>query len=273
MRLNRMCGDGGCFDLNGDGACSMGNYGGFQYAGGRPIGFVDNGKVTIRSDVKLHIKVQNGEYDGRLGVEINGETTYIDLSASGLASLMSSMGKELGVKNLPANIAAKLQGQIRGGKGQTSDKKLDENGKFFTGTTSDGKSYFEGVNLYLLDNFQGSAIALPGMGIFMDKSVNNKTELLRHEFGHILQAEIWGNDYFYTVIAPISVKSHIYSQKYPQFDHDDTWTEWTANNLSYNYFGRPKDWDMNFNPIFPSGKARYPFNPRQECPIKYQYFY
>ena len=86
--------------------------------------------------------------------------------------------------------------------------------------------------------------------------------LLRHEFGHILQARKWGNDFFYGTIVPISLTSADAANN-GSWDHGSTWTEWTANLLSWRYFGSPADWDMNSYPIYPvqhSNILAYPPN-------------
>jgi hypothetical protein len=112
-----------------------------------------------------------------------------------------------------------------------------------------------------------SAFTVPGVGIYAHPYVAHDLDLLRHEFGHILQARMWGNNFYYTEIVPASVKSYRLSLKYPQYNHSETWTEWTANRLSYNYFGQPKNWDFDFYPISPGTSFRPPIDPGRYSPF------
>ena len=95
-----------------------------------------------------------------------------------------------------------------------------------------------------------AAFALPGIGIFVNPLDVKNTNLLRHEFGHILQAKKWGMWFFYKSIAPASLLS-ARKNGINGFCHQDTWTEWSANVLSYNYFNQPADWDFNQFPLAP----------------------
>jgi len=96
-----------------------------------------------------------------------------------------------------------------------------------------------------------AAIAIPGIGIFIHPKDAKNISLLRHEFGHILQAKKWGKLFFYRFIATESINSVRRSNKDSSFNHQHTWTEWTANRLSYHFFKRPDDWDMKSYPIYP----------------------
>jgi hypothetical protein len=96
-----------------------------------------------------------------------------------------------------------------------------------------------------------AAIAIPGIGIFIHPKDAKNISLLRHEFGHILQAKKWGKVFFYRFIARESINSVRKSIKDSSFNHQHTWTEWTANRLSYHFFKRPDDWDMKSYPIYP----------------------
>jgi|SRR5688572_4099745 len=107
-----------------------------------------------------------------------------------------------------------------------------------------------------------AAIALPGIGIFVHPGDINNVSLLRHEFGHILQARKWGKLFFYRYIAIESIVSARKSNQDATFIHQQTWTEWTANRLAYYFFKRPEDWDMKSYPTYP------PLHIREgaECP-------
>jgi hypothetical protein len=131
----------------------------------------------------------------------------------------------------------------------------------FTGSTSDKNTYFEGVRVYAstvgaLKN--RAAMTLPGVGIFVNPKDLYNVDLLRHEFGHILQAQVWGNDFFYHVIVPASIASADRANNDPSFNHQESWTEVTANNLAWNYFGRPKDWNPRYSFDYPMGKSYIP---------------
>jgi hypothetical protein len=101
-----------------------------------------------------------------------------------------------------------------------------------------------------------AAIALPGIGIFIHPNDVWNTSLLRHEFGHMLQAKIWGKFFFYRTIALASLNSAFNANRNASFIHQRTWTEWTANHLSYEYFKKPLDWDFIKYPINASGETQ-----------------
>lgn len=63
---------------------------------------------------------------------------------------------------------------------------------------------------------------------------------------------------------PESVKSANRANNDPGFDHQGSWTEWTANWFSFNYFGQPSDWNHRSYSIgpgtsFPPGPSPYEF--------------
>ena len=107
-----------------------------------------------------------------------------------------------------------------------------------------------------------AAIALPGIGIFVNPGDVTNVNLLRHEFGHILQAKKWGKLFFYRYIAMESIRSARRSNHDPKFVHQHTWTEWTANRLAYYFFKRPEDWDTKSYPTCPPLQIR----DGAECP-------
>ena len=77
--------------------------------------------------------------------------------------------------------------------------------------SGNSRTYFEGVPVYASefgDLKNGAAVTLPGIGIFVNPSDLENTDLLRHEFGHILQARKYGMGFFYEVIAPASLVAH-----------------------------------------------------------------
>jgi hypothetical protein len=118
---------------------------------------------------------------------------------------------------------------------------------------------FEGVSCFtskLGELKNRAAIALPGIGIFVHPDEVRNISLLRHEYGHILQARKWGKRFFYRHIAWESLNSARRSSRDASFNHQHTWTEWTANRLAYYFFKRPDDWDMKSYPIHPPLKQR-----------------
>lgn len=94
-----------------------------------------------------------------------------------------------------------------------------------------------------------AAITIPGVGIFVHPDDKNNIDLLRHEFGHILQRRKWGLWFFISKIALNSIISARKSNKNKQYKHMNFWTEWTANKLAYTYFNCPKDWNFKDYPI------------------------
>ena len=118
---------------------------------------------------------------------------------------------------------------------------------------------FEGILVFRL-NFspftQGAAVTLPCIGIFVGKGSENDKQLLRHEFGHILQYRKWGFWLYWRRIAYTSLKSARLSNKL-KFSHQSTWTEWSANRLSYEYFNKPDDWNFDTFPIVPTADTAY----------------
>ena len=117
---------------------------------------------------------------------------------------------------------------------------------------------FEGVHIFSLPfkNFKrGAAVTITWIGIFIGKGYENDQDLLRHEFGHILQFRKWGFWIFWRHIAAASLISAKHSRKYA-VNHMHTWTEWSANKLSYDYFQRPIDWNYTLFPIAPVAENR-----------------
>ncbi len=125
------------------------------------------------------------------------------------------------------------------------------------------KQYFEGIKVrscrWLLPSH--TAITLPGWGIFISGTEVGNVALLRHEFGHILQYRHFGKFFFWSRVAPVSLWSAVWSCCCPAFHHCDTWTEWSANRLSYIYWGKPASWPSASFPLLPSRPRRLSFFP------------
>ena len=113
---------------------------------------------------------------------------------------------------------------------------------------------FEGIRILTINcrRFnRGSAFTIPGLGIFVGLKQINNTDLLRHEFGHILQRRQKGILFYWTRIVPVSLWSAFITSINKQHIHMNTWSEWSANSLSYLYFNRPSEWDFIKYPISP----------------------
>jgi hypothetical protein len=109
--------------------------------------------------------------------------------------------------------------------------------------------YFEGIRVYdstIGDLEGGGGITFPGLGILISEEYyenrpsKDRLDLLRHEFGHILQARRYGNAFYYSVIGLVSPVSALTSPS-----HQASWTEKEANTLSYIYFNFPADWNFD----------------------------
>ena len=101
------------------------------------------------------------------------------------------------------------------------------------------------------------AVTLPGIGIFMSKGLKENKSMMRHEYGHILQARYFGLPFYWLIVSPTSLLSCILHLHSKTFDHADTWTEWSANRLAYTYFGKPADWDKRRYPTKSSKTKRW----------------
>lgn len=108
--------------------------------------------------------------------------------------------------------------------------------------------YFEGVRVYAVPVYpftsRRCAITWPGVGIFCSPCLVDNIPLLRHEFGHVLQRRYFGWWFYWFRVAPVSFLSAVRAacRWMRPFFHADTWTEWSANRLSYAYFHQPADW-------------------------------
>jgi RHS repeat-associated protein len=97
----------------------------------------------------------------------------------------------------------------------------------------------------------GAAFTTPWSGInlsydFYGSRTGLLKDLVRHEFGHILQYRRYGAA-FYGVMAATSVVSAWASDSEAQ--HQRSWSESEANTLSYMFFGFPVDWNRGAYPI------------------------
>ncbi len=110
-----------------------------------------------------------------------------------------------------------------------------------------GGDNFHGVPIHdsqIGDLKTGGAFTVPYAGIFVSKSYyadkpKAYMDLLRHEFGHSIQYQKYGVGYF-GVVAPVSIWSAYTDPGGHQYN---SWTENEANSLSFEFFGRPSDWN------------------------------
>jgi RHS repeat-associated protein len=115
---------------------------------------------------------------------------------------------------------------------------------------------FYGVPVYFStigDLKYHAAFTLPGIGIFINPADRNNLGTLRHEYGHWLVGKKEGYQIFYRVDIPLSLLSAKFSKN--NMEHQQSWTETRANDMSYQFFGRPADWD--FNTYHVSDQVRY----------------
>lgn len=107
---------------------------------------------------------------------------------------------------------------------------------------------FENIRVFELRGLRGaSAFSLPGIGIFVGLSYSSNYSLLRHEYGHVLQAFSKGFFRFYLLTAPSSLFSAFYEKCNKNYFHKNARVEIEANTLAYVYFGQPENWDiLNF---------------------------
>ena len=92
----------------------------------------------------------------------------------------------------------------------------------------------------LSDTFRPNTIETP---IFTSPEDCRNTPLLRHEFGHVLQARRYGYLWFYLFTGPKSLVSACLEQAGRRYQHKNARVEKEANLLSYTYFKSPDDWD------------------------------
>lgn len=97
---------------------------------------------------------------------------------------------------------------------------------------------YNGTPLYTASYLQYGSFTLPGSTrangrIYLQNGFQNDQDLIRHEFGHILQGEDFGLTCFYTQVVPASIQS---ANKDGQngYRHQCFETETDANRRSYN---------------------------------------
>ena len=108
---------------------------------------------------------------------------------------------------------------------------------------------------------RGAAVALPPF-IFVSEGKVGDHDLLRHEYGHLLQFLLFcilffsftfGYIFYLVAIGLPSVASAYYASKYPAYIHQSLYTEKFANQLSYWVFckiGKGKAWNYIQYPVY-----------------------
>lgn len=123
---------------------------------------------------------------------------------------------------------------------------------------------FEGVRIFessrLGTGYDSGGLALPGIGILVGlKTFSQGCDpyLVRHEFGHFLQARQVGLLRFYLIIGPRSLWSAI--NKGHGRGHRNYWTETWANGLAKGYF-QDSSWPEERFPVdYSTGNKRRPW--------------
>lgn len=119
---------------------------------------------------------------------------------------------------------------------------------------------FEGVKIYessyLGDGFDSKGLCLPLVGIIVGRGTYSKAidiDVIRHEYGHILQARDMGCLAFYLCVGIPSLIS-AWTNGWGR-GHQTYWTEGWANLLASQYFG-PSGWPYYRFPPKPISRRR-----------------
>ena len=112
---------------------------------------------------------------------------------------------------------------------------------------------FENINIYESTLFKsGHGLTIPQIGIITHRGAFAEgldLGLIKHEFGHILQFRYLGSLQFYFRIGIPSLMSAIKASLVKNHLHQRHTVEIEANQLSYNYFDKPKDWNVKRFPL------------------------
>lgn len=168
---------------------------------------------------------------------------YVGLSTSDMKKYNIPSSMDMGIVTSPIKMSIESI-MARNQERRDLDQRIkDEIGETFFGVPI--------IDSSIGDLKYGAAVTTPG-AIRFDFSIwlrqnkkdpNAIRDLLRHEYGHILQYNRYGKAFF-LVVAPVSA----YSARYAS-DHMTTWTEAEANTLSYIFFQCPSDWNFTDYPI------------------------
>jgi len=112
-------------------------------------------------------------------------------------------------------------------------------------------------------------LTVPERGILVGRGVyKNDWDMIRHEFGHVLQYRLWGSDVYWKEVGPTSFKS---AKNYSSREHMNTWTEWSANYLSYHHLGQPSNWNLGYYVIWPTSIRYGVLPPFVRGPIDFKF--
>ncbi len=93
--------------------------------------------------------------------------------------------------------------------------------------------------------YNSAGLCLPGIGIFIGKDTYSlDLDVIRHEYGHILQAQMIGYIPFYLLVgipSLLSAWTHGYGKGHQQY-----WTEGWCNSLAKEYFSEAPWPDVRF---------------------------
>lgn len=112
---------------------------------------------------------------------------------------------------------------------------------------------FENINIYESMLFKkGHGLTIPQIGIITYQGAFSEgldLGLVKHEFGHVLQYNMLRSIRFYLTIGFPSLMSAVKASLFKNYLHQSHQVEIDANQLSYNYFNKPKNWDFKRFPI------------------------
>ena len=224
---------------------TLGSGGGFLEGFGR--GAIGGGLAGGVNSVITGRDLGRGMWQGAaIGGAISGTYAGIEARQAGAnfftGRVRADLSNGVGAHNLPKDI--NLNNVYGKYKGQWNGERIFESKQL--GTFSQSKKLWSG------------GMTLPGQGIYVGQGVfsrNYDLPLMMHEFGHILQARLMGNSYFYSKIASSSMVSAT-KATYGSHSHRYHWTEVWANQLSYDYFIR--GWS-GYNPW---NTSRFPVNAK-----------
>ena len=230
----------------------------YRYCFNNPINYTDpdglyevdangNIKITDPSEISsivsyLQNNGKNSDYDQVLGYMINSNNFGFDLPGVTVNGRSQNAYQQAGNEIYASQIDALRRARLDGSR--------------FYGVDVHTSKYLEGTEGY----------TLPGYGITVNKNHLTDVDLLKHEYGHILQARKWGMATFYSKVVPASLRSAKRHRNEKDFYHQDTWTEWSANDLSKDYFSSEK-WNSEQYPTMPK-RYRYGNWPGQAMSVK-----
>jgi RHS repeat-associated protein len=230
----------------------------YRYCFNNPINYTDpdglyevdangNIKITDKSEINsivsyLQNNGKNSDYDQILGYIINSNNFGFDLPGVTVNGRSQNAYQQAGNEIYASQIDALRRARLDG-------------------------SRFYGVDVHTSKYLKnGEGFTLPGYGITVNKDHLTDVDLLKHEYGHILQARKWGMATFYSKVVPASLRSAQRHRNEKDFYHEDTWTEWSANDLSKDFFSSEK-WNSKQFPTMPK-RYRYGNWPGQAMSVK-----